>query len=87
MTAFVYDAALLERYPTIHAGVAHVTGIANGPSPQALLDEYFSEQAATLQRLSGVSLAEVPHRSCVAEPAYRGWFTQEPGEGGKNLPG
>lgn len=60
MAAFAYDAALLKRYSTIYAGVAHATGVINGPSPQELLDEYLAEQAATLRRLDGTSLAEVP---------------------------
>ena len=60
MTVFAYDPVLLERFPTIHAGVAHVTGVVNGPSSPELLDEYLAEQAATLRRLGNTSLAEVP---------------------------
>lgn len=60
MTAFAYDATLLERFPTIHAGVAHVAGVVNGPSPQELRDEYRAEQAATLGRLSGTGPADIP---------------------------
>ena len=60
MAVFAYDSSLLERYPTIHAGVIHAIGLANGPAPPELLDEYRAEQAASRQRLDGVSLAEVP---------------------------
>jgi DNA/RNA-binding domain of Phe-tRNA-synthetase-like protein len=60
MTSFVYDAALLDSYPTIHAGVIHATGLANGPASPELVDDYEAEQAATKQRLDAVSLAEVP---------------------------
>mgnify|MGYP001828616078 FL=1 len=60
MAGFAYDASLLERFPAVHAGIAHVTNVVNGPSPQKLLDEYRAEQAATLRRLRGVSLSDLP---------------------------
>ncbi len=60
MTAFAYDATLLERFPTIHAGVVQAVGLANGPAPPELLDHYRAEQAVVSQRLGGLSLAEVP---------------------------
>jgi DNA/RNA-binding domain of Phe-tRNA-synthetase-like protein len=60
MTSFAYDTALLDRYPTIRAGVIHATGLANGPASAELVDDYQAEQAASKQRLDGVALAEVP---------------------------
>ena len=60
MTAFADDATLLERFPTIHAGVVQAVGLANGPAPPELLDHYRAEQAVVSQRLGGLSLAEVP---------------------------
>jgi DNA/RNA-binding domain of Phe-tRNA-synthetase-like protein len=60
MAVFAYDSSLLERYPTIHAGVIHATGLANGPASPELSDEYRAEQDATQQRLDGIALAEVP---------------------------
>ena len=59
MPAFSYDKKILERYPDIHAGVIHATGLANGPTPLQLLDEYRAEQAATNRRLEGIGLADV----------------------------
>jgi hypothetical protein len=43
---FAYDDAVVERYPTIRAGVIYATGLANGPSPPELLEEYRAEQRA-----------------------------------------
>jgi DNA/RNA-binding domain of Phe-tRNA-synthetase-like protein len=57
---FAYDDAVTERYPTIRAGVIHATGLANGPSPPALLDEYRAEQRAASQRLKATAIADLP---------------------------
>jgi hypothetical protein len=40
---FAYDDAVAEQYPEIRAGIIRATGLANGPSPQGLLDEYGAE--------------------------------------------
>jgi DNA/RNA-binding domain of Phe-tRNA-synthetase-like protein len=34
---FCHAEEILERFPTIHAGVIHATGLSNGPTPPALL--------------------------------------------------
>ena len=57
---FRYDPALLERFPTIRAGVLAATGIANQPSPPGLVAAYQSEQQRTLARIGDSSLAELP---------------------------
>ena len=57
---FAYDDALVERYPTIRAGVIHATGLTAGPSPQQLLDEYRSEQRAVSEELNATAVAELP---------------------------
>lgn len=60
MATFGYAAALLERYPTIRAGVVHATNLVNGSSPEGLQAEYRTQQESTLRQLTGVSPAEVP---------------------------
>ena len=57
---FAYDGAVVERYPEIRAGVVHATGLANGPSPQELLDEYGAEQRAASGRLGATAIADLP---------------------------
>ena len=57
---FAYDDAVVERYPTIRAGVIHATGLANGPSPPELLEEYRAEQRAALTKLEATAIADLP---------------------------
>ena len=57
---FAYDDAVTERYPTIRAGVIQATGLANGPSPPKLLDEYRAEQQAASERLKATAIADLP---------------------------
>jgi DNA/RNA-binding domain of Phe-tRNA-synthetase-like protein len=57
---FAYDDAVVERYPTIRAGVIHATGLANGPSPPGLLEEYRAEQRAASERLDATAIADIP---------------------------
>ena len=58
---FAYDDAVVERYPTIRAGVVRATGLTNGPGPPRLLDEYRAEQRAASERLRATaSLADLP---------------------------
>jgi len=57
---FVYADAVTERYPTIHAGVIHATGLTNGRSSAELLDEYTAEQQAACERLKVASIADLP---------------------------
>jgi DNA/RNA-binding domain of Phe-tRNA-synthetase-like protein len=57
---FAYDDAIVERYPTIRAGVIHATGLVNGPSPPGLLEEYRAEQRAASERLDATAIADIP---------------------------
>lgn len=60
VTRFAYEAALLEDFPTIRAGVAHAVRLRNGDSPPGLLEEFKSEQRASLDRLAATSISEIP---------------------------
>jgi DNA/RNA-binding domain of Phe-tRNA-synthetase-like protein len=57
---FGYDAAILERYPAIRAGVVHATGLASGPSSTSLRDEYAAEQRRATERLAVTAIADLP---------------------------
>lgn len=57
---FVYDDAIIERYPTIRAGVIHATGLANGSSSPELLDKYRAEQRAASEKLNTTAIADLP---------------------------
>jgi DNA/RNA-binding domain of Phe-tRNA-synthetase-like protein len=57
---FAYADAVTQRYPTIRAGVVHATGLANGPSPLELLDDYRAGQQAARERLYATAIAELP---------------------------
>jgi DNA/RNA-binding domain of Phe-tRNA-synthetase-like protein/ribosomal protein S18 acetylase RimI-like enzyme len=57
---FAYDREVAERYPGIRAGLVHATGLANGSSSPALLEDYRAEQRAASERLSATPLAELP---------------------------
>jgi DNA/RNA-binding domain of Phe-tRNA-synthetase-like protein len=57
---FGYDDAIIERYPTVRAGVIHATGLANGPSSPGLLAEYRAGQRAAVQRLAATAIADLP---------------------------
>ena len=57
---FAYDHAVVERFPTIRAGVLHATGLDNGPSQPELREEYRAEQQAAAERLNETAIAEIP---------------------------
>lgn len=57
---FAYDDAVVQRYPTIRAGVINATRLANGPSSSDLLDEYRVEQQRASERLNATAIAEIP---------------------------
>jgi len=60
MAGFGYDAAVLERFPTVVGGVLHATGLSNGPSPSTLRAEYTAEQDKVAARLAEHPIAELP---------------------------
>ena len=60
MTRFAYDPTIIARYPSVVGGVLAATGLANGPSSDALRAAFMDDQAATLARLSETPLSDVP---------------------------
>ncbi len=60
LTIFCYDPALLERYPTLRAGVILASSLHNGPTPPPLAEAFRAEQLATLARIGDTPLAEIP---------------------------
>jgi DNA/RNA-binding domain of Phe-tRNA-synthetase-like protein len=67
--AFRYDPAILARYPHVVGGVVLARGLANGPTPAALLDAYSAEQHATLARIGDTPLSQIASLA-----AWRGVF-------------
>jgi DNA/RNA-binding domain of Phe-tRNA-synthetase-like protein len=61
---FRYDQAIVERFPTIRAGVVDATGLDNGASTPDLLAAYRAEQGVVLDRLAVTPIAE--HASIAA---------------------
>jgi len=59
-TTFGYDSTVVERFPSIRAGIIHATGLHNGPTPEGLLDAYIGEQHAAADRLNTTPVAEIP---------------------------
>lgn len=57
---FGYDHEILERYPTIRAGVLLATGLVNRPSPPELVAAYQAEQQAVARRLEVSAMADLP---------------------------
>lgn len=68
---FHYDLEVIDRYPTIRAGLVHATGLSNGASPPELRKECVDEQHAALARLADTPVAELPSIA-----AWRRAFTQ-----------
>lgn len=63
MSVFAYDAAVTGRFPTVRAGIVRATGLANGPSPPELLEEYRAEQRAVSERLRDAAISDLPQIS------------------------
>ena len=60
MTVFSYDPALLDRFPTIRAGVIHARGVSNGPTAASLLERYEQEQLSVVRLMEGRTPGDVP---------------------------
>lgn len=56
---FRYDAAIIERFPTVVGGVI-VANVRNGPTPASLTTALAAEVMAARARLKGIPLSEVP---------------------------
>lgn len=52
---FSYHPEIVERYPTIRAGVVYAEGLVNAVSPEGLLNEYRAQQLVTAAEMAGVS--------------------------------
>jgi DNA/RNA-binding domain of Phe-tRNA-synthetase-like protein len=63
MKVFQYDNGILARYPTIVGGVIIAQGMTNGPTPKELQAAFREEQQATLQRIGGTPLSQIPSLS------------------------
>jgi DNA/RNA-binding domain of Phe-tRNA-synthetase-like protein len=57
---FSYDQAVLDRYPGIHAGIVHASGLTNGPTPPALAERYRGAQKEVADRLAATPPAGLP---------------------------
>lgn len=60
MGRFAYSEEIVARFPTIRGGVLHASGLANGPTPTPLRDEYREEQRTTAARIGETPLSEIP---------------------------
>lgn len=59
MSIFQYDSAILKNYPQVVGGVIIASGMSNPPTPDALRDAYFAEQAAVKNRIGETPLSEI----------------------------
>ena len=57
---FAYADAVLERFPTIRAGVVHAAGLVNRETAPALTNDFLAEQGAARRRLEDRPIAETP---------------------------
>lgn len=61
MTAlFDYHPEVVERFPTIAAGVVHATGVYNPNSSAALRQQYLAEQSEVISAVGDAPLSEIP---------------------------
>jgi DNA/RNA-binding domain of Phe-tRNA-synthetase-like protein len=71
-TTFGYDAAILERYPTVVGGVLGVAGVVNPPTSNGLAAAFTAEQAAVVARIGQTPLSELPSLAAWRR-AFRGF--------------
>jgi len=57
---FQYQSAVLERYPTLRAGVILVSNLLNRPTPKVLEQAYFQEQQRVINSIGQMPLSEIP---------------------------
>lgn len=60
MSVFQYHPAVLERYPTLRAGVILLSNLRNRNTPDTLQHAYLQEQQQVLQRIGQSPLSEIP---------------------------
>ena len=56
---FSYHPDIIDRFPTIQAGVVHATGLINESSPDELANRYRAEQLSATRRLEATPIAEL----------------------------
>ncbi len=57
---FRYDPVIVDRFPSVRAGIVHATGLDNGSSSPELVAEFTAEQHAAIERIGEIPLAELP---------------------------
>ena len=57
---FDYHPDIVERFPTIRAGVIHATGLVNTPPSPDLVAEYSAAQDAVVADIGDTPLSELP---------------------------
>jgi DNA/RNA-binding domain of Phe-tRNA-synthetase-like protein len=60
MSLFSYDPAVLAAFPTIRASAIHASGLTNGPAPDDVRAAFVAEQRATIERIGGTPLSDLP---------------------------
>lgn len=60
MQGFQYDAALLEKFPTIYGGAIIIPHVQNAPTPPELHEAFLEEQKAVLVKIGETPLSELP---------------------------
>jgi DNA/RNA-binding domain of Phe-tRNA-synthetase-like protein len=60
VSVFQYHPAVLERYPSLAAGVIQLRGLRNQPSPLKLAQLYGDEQQRVIQKIGQTPLSEIP---------------------------
>jgi DNA/RNA-binding domain of Phe-tRNA-synthetase-like protein len=68
---FAYHQEILETFSTAEAGVMFGRGLANQPTPEALKEAYFTEQARVIEAIGDTPLSELEPLS-----GWRGAFRQ-----------
>lgn len=59
MRQFQYDTQIIANYPQLVGGVIIAEGISNRPTPNALREQYTTEQTAVKTRISDTLLSEI----------------------------
>lgn len=60
MKGFGYHTDVLARFPATRGGVAHFTGLVNGPSPPDLAEAYRKEQERVLVEIGDAPISQFP---------------------------
>ena len=69
MARFGYDAAIIDRFPTVVGGVIYADGVTNAPTPPDLQSAFRAEQASVREKVGEQPLSELPSLA-----AWRGVF-------------